>query len=824
MVIFSGNKRWHSTLAAGLVLLLGCPTVFGAPRFVTGATVSSDEDVAVITVQFACKVEYLSHVPVNRGNRLRVQVDPTTICAGVAPSLARTQEQYRPLNADAAKLMEINYDGELSSDSTLTFVFSDAVRYSVSHSGGKNRIVVRVQVDEATSTAGPLSSRSAGVRVPRAPEKPQTYVINLSSNQNSHTVADRVLNNASQGLKVFESEVDLAGVTWYRLRLGTFNSAEAARAELNKLRATHPTAWIDRIKDESGIPDDAVATTDSPTAYSTSAGSVAMGLDEIDTLMAEARTSMVAGEVSRSVQLYTKVLRAPQHDRSAEAQELLGLAREKNGQMAHAKAEYQRYLSKYPEGDAARRVQQRLAALLATGRRAESLSQVVGSSNTGRPARAEPSAWRINTFFSQYYRRDANQLNEEDEVVSQSAVYSDINVDARRRGSRFDFGTRLSAGYRSEMLDEDEGSGNQLRVSYAYADLADTKTGLRGRIGRQSKNTGGVLGRFDGLSLDYRATERILLNVVAGEPVNSSTDGLESEKSFYGVNVNYGPILDNLEIGVFALQQNIAGIEDRQAVGTEFRYFGENQSLWGLVDFDTSYNELSSAYLQGSWRFASRLTISASIDQRHSPYLSSGSAMIGQPVEKFEELLILMTEEEIRQLSIDRSPLTNSYTAGVSYSLTPRLQFSADVNQTTVDAAPESGGIAASPESTYNYASTTLVASSLFTEGDVSMISLRYSKSDSSQVSSVNFDARFPIGRQWRINPRLRIDQRSILSDDSDEWLYTPGIRIQYRRSRKLRIELEAGKQYAQRELAGAGADTDRESYFINLGYQAFFQ
>lgn len=819
-MVFNYRKTRHAVPAAGLVLLLVCHSVFAAPRFVTGATVSKDEDVAVITVQFACRVEYINHLPANRGNRLRVQIDPTTICAGVAPTVARTREQYRPLNADLANLLEIDYEGELSSVATLTFVFSDAVRYEVSYSAGANRIIVRVYGDEATVTARSPGSRSAGVRVQREPEAPRTYVINLSSSRRSHTASERVLDNVSSGLRVYESEVDLAGVTWYRLRLGTFNSAEAAQAELRRLRASYPSAWIDRIRDGSVVPNNAVATTDSLRAYSTSPGSATLGLDEIDDIMAAARSAMVSGEVSRSVQLYTKVLRAPDHDRSAEAQELLGLAREKNGQMAHAKAEYQRYLSLYPDGDAAGRVQQRLAALLATGRRA--MPQSAGGSSTARPTRPEPSAWRINTFVSQYYRRDANQLNEEQEVVSQSAVYSDINVDARRRGSRFDFGSRLSAGYRSEMLDKEQGSGDQLRVSYAYVDLADTRTGLRGRIGRQSRNTGGVLGRFDGLILGYRATERILLNVVAGQPVNSATDGLESERSFYGLSANYGPIMGKLEVGVFALQQNIAGIEDRQAVGTEFQYFGENQSLWGLIDYDTSYNELSSAYLQGSWRFASRLTISGSINQRHSPYLSAGSAMIGQPVENFKQLLILMTEEEIRQLSIDRSPLASAYTASISYSLTPRLQLSADVNQTTVAATSDSGGIAAMPESTYNYASTTLVASSLFTEGDVSIISLRYSKSDASKVSSVNFDARFPIGMHWRINPRLRVIQRTILSDSSDEWIFTPGIRIQYRRSRKLRIELEAGKQFAQRN--SVGIDMDRESYFLNLGYQAFFQ
>ncbi len=812
----------HYGLALAVLLLCSTATVHGATRFVTGTTVSSDEDVAVITVQFACKIEYVSHLPVSRGNRLRVQIDPTTICSGVAPAAARTQEQFRPINADAANLLEIDYDGALSAMPTLTFNFSHAVRYEVSYSGGQNRIIVRVHTDDAVAAAPPRSSGAAGVRVKSDLELPRAYVINLSSSRSAHTAGDRILKSVSPDLKVFETEIELAGVIWYRLLLGTFDSSDAAHTELAKLRTTHPNAWVDRFEDESGLIASADATASTTTeTYSASPSSTSLGLDEIDALMADARNAMLSAELSRSVQLYTKVLRAPNHDRHAEAQEMLGLAREKNGQMAHAKAEYQRYLSMYPDGDAVARVQQRLAVLLATGRQTERAQQVAGGLSNERTIRPAPSDWRINTFWSQYYRRDANQFNDEDEVISQSAIYSDINFDARRRGSRFDFSSRLSAGYRSELLNEDQGSGDQLRVSYAYADLADAKTGLRGRIGRQSRNTGGVLGRFDGFNMDYRVAERVLVSAVVGQPVYSATDDLGSERSFYGVSANYGPIIENLEIGVFAVQQEIGGIQDRQAVGTELRYFGENQSVWGLIDYDTSYNEVSSAYLQGSWRFASRLTVNAAIDQRHSPYLSTGSAMIGQPVLSFDELQILWTEDEIRQLSLDRSPLVTSVTAGFSYSLSPRLQLSGDINQSTVDASPESGGVAATPESTYDYMSATLVASSLFREGDVTMFGVRYSESESSQVTSLTLDSRFPIGARWRINPRLRADYRKITSDSSDEWLFTPGVRLQYRRSRMLRVELEAGKQFSQRELVGT--DIDRESYFINLGYQMFF-
>jgi len=358
-------------------------------------------------------------------------------------------------------------------------------------------------------------------------------------------------------------------------------------------------------------------------------------------------------------------------------------------------------------------------------------------------------------------------------------------------------------------------------VSYAYADLSDAATGLRGRIGRQSRSTGGVLGRFDGFNLGYEASERILLNAVIGTPAYSASDGIDSARSFYGASVNYGPILDELELGLYFIQQDIEGLDDRQAVGAEFRYFGTNQSFWGLIDYDTLYNELGSAFLQGSWRFGSRLSLHGSIDQRHSPFLSTGNALIGQPVFEFSQLLELIPVEEIRQLALDRSPLSTTYSIGVSSSLTPKLQINADANQTTTDATPESGGVFATPSTTYRYYSTSVVASSLFKEGDVTIFGARYSDSDTARVISQTIDTRYPFGRTWRINPRLRVDRRERLAETDYEWLYTPGIRVQYRRSQKFRIALEAGRQFSQRE--SFGIDLDRESYYINLGYQSFF-
>ena len=257
-------------------------------------------------------------------------------------------------------------------------------------------------------------------------------------------------------------------------------------------------------------------------------------------------------------------------------------------------------------------------------------------------------------------------------------------------------------------------------------------------------------------------------------------------------------------------------------MGGEFRYFGENQSLWGLLDYDTSYSELGSAFVQGTWRFSPHFSVHGSLDRRRSPFLSAGNALIGQPVFEFEELLDIFAEDEIRQLGLDRSPVSSTYSVGFAYSMTPKLQLNVDANETTVEATPDSGGVFGTPESTLSL-----------------LLHQRRRKQFAERRATCRFSAcatRTPIrrpccrscwtrgcpfARRWRVNPRLRVDRRDRITDSDYEWIYTPGIRLQYRRSQGLRIELEAGRQFVQREAVDL--DLDRESYFVNLGYQLFF-
>ena len=92
------------------------------------------------------------------------------------------------------------------------------------------------------------------------------------------------------------------------------------------------------------------------------------------------------------------------------------------------------------------------------------------------------------------------------------------------------------------------------------------------------------------------------------------------------------------------------------------RYFGDNQSLWSIVDYDIEFEELGSLFVQGSWRLPASFTITGIVDRRRSPFLSLGNALVGQQLESFEQLRLFFTEEEIRQFALDRSSATTTFT------------------------------------------------------------------------------------------------------------------------------------------------------------------
>jgi hypothetical protein len=164
----------------GICLLLSTSAALAASAFISGASIERDGDSASISVILACQVRYLGHAPTNRAAVFRIQLESTTACKGVPPSIANLQEYYLPSRAADANLTSIEYDGTSFGSQILTLSFSKSASLSVVSDAIDDRL--RIVANFGQPVAKKTVSRTVtGQRVERpAPLKP-VFVINLES-------------------------------------------------------------------------------------------------------------------------------------------------------------------------------------------------------------------------------------------------------------------------------------------------------------------------------------------------------------------------------------------------------------------------------------------------------------------------------------------------------------------------------------------------------------------------------------------------------------------------------------------------------------------
>ena len=172
------------------------------------------------------------------------------------------------------------------------------------------------------------------------------------------------------------------------------------------------------------------------------------------------------------------------------------------------------------------------------------------------------------------------------------------------------------------------------------------------------------------------------MNAVVGSPVNRRRDTpFEDDKLFYGASADFGPF-NGLDFTLFGIEQRDRSILDRRAVGGEMRYFDDNKSAFALVDYDIHYNELNAAVVNGAWTLADKTNLHASYEYRKSPYLSTWTALQGQPYPTLYEMLKFNTLAEVEQLAVDRTASYTSVSAGFAQPVERHFQVSFDVTMT----------------------------------------------------------------------------------------------------------------------------------------------
>ncbi len=808
------NLRGQS-LRIFVFILMSCLSMeaFSAGRLLDEINVQDVGGQPRIAIKFIDSLQYVAHVPLDAGDELRVKLQSSSPELDIVTDFRRERLQWAP--SKRVPLDEVTLESGAGNFLELVVLFTQSVQYKVVASADSRTLFVTL-VDSPAS----------------AKQQDEWYVIQLLSSANTPEEMDLSDLGLDESIQPYVLTSDVKGQQTYRQRLGMFSSKAEADKVLAGLKSRFPDAWIaaassqDLLVAQGGdvsrapsskqtITDPDFNVTDEPVDLSALTPQDASRVSE---LMEEARLAMVEKNYSRAVQLYESILTFPENPYSKRALEFLGLARERSNNFAQAKLIYDEYLAKYPEGEDADRIRQRIAGFL-TAQDEQPRQELRKASEGAQTASRKDPKWDIFGGFSQFYQLDRLETETDSSTVQHDLV-TDLDLIARYRKNDYEFAARFSGGYLYSFLRP--GDPNDTRVSTMYFEALNGLKDHSLRIGRQTRNTGGVLGRYDGFLFGYRINEWAKLNFNTGTPVDSSTSGLSTDRFFYGANVDIGTLWDHWDFNIFAIEQKANGFTDRRAIGGEASYFDQSKTMFTLIDYDIFYDDLNTFLFLGTWTAPTRTLFNLSVDYRNSPLLTSSNAIQGQNVDVIGQLKNQFSSDQIFQLAEDRTPKSQTYIIGATHPINDTFQFNADLTVTRLEKTPASGGVGVTERTGLDFFySTTLIASSLFKEGDTANMGLSYSDTTSSDTISWTTNFRYPVNQELRINPRFRINSRENL-DKSEELIVRPELRVVYRLKRSLSLELEMGGEWSELDLID-GPSEQTLDYFVLFGYRADF-
>jgi tetratricopeptide (TPR) repeat protein len=787
--------------AAALVLGVVASVSARAAPWLTASSVIERADHVDVAVEFGCALRYAGHSPGSQGSEIRIQFQAGAGCALPAQFAV---ERLLPAN-DEGLVRDIEFSPGLAGGAELRVAFNRQQQFVVAPAAGMRGFRIRVLRPKQSGAA---------VLINDAPGAVGTYAVNLSS---ALTPPEpQWLSAAAEVLKapVYVSEAQVEGQTWYRLRAGPFSERMAAERVLQEALRSYPKAWL-AVEDEQDIdgPESEVLPAPAAAVVPRPGGGEVRADESLDARLVLARKALAARRFDEAIQGLTQILRSPDYLKRAEAQEMLGLARERNSQLAHAKAEYEEYLRRYPQGAAVARVRQRLRLL-----RTAALPGRQGSGG----GEALPGDWRLQGSMSALYRRDDTQLKTtaaQRDLVSQNALLGDWDVVARRHGERHDFVLRSSAGYLKDLTPQ--GSADRMRVSSAYGEWRDREQDITARLGRQSRGMAGIFGLFDGGYGSWQATPQFGFDVAAGMPVETSREGPDTQRQFAGMAASYRSPNHRWEGSVYAIGQQYHGVADRRSVGFDSRYFQAGRSLVALVDYDLHYAQLNLGQLVGTLVLPSNWTFSADLGRQRSPVLSLRNALIGQPVSSFDTLMMQFPREQLEQWAQDRSATVTQGSLSASRPWGDRAQWTLTASTVDIGGTPASGGVEAiGPAGREDALQGELMVNSLLLNGDLTQLTVRHQRGPLAQTSTLGIGNRWPLGNAWRLTTRLRGDYRNLHDIGQTQWLLLPSLRADYRRGQHL-LDIEAGAELGRRD--GTTGREESQRFFVSVGYRWMF-
>ncbi len=533
-------------------------------------------------------------------------------------------------------------------------------------------------------------------------------------------------------------------------------------------------------------------------------------------LMQAGRDALAAKNYPLATETFNKLLMLPPNQYSQDGQEWIGVARERGGQTAKAKAEYELYLKVFANSPNVPAVQQRLAGLAAP---------TVVAPMAASVKKVEPRSFMQGGIGSRYYFGQStltttypfNGVNQIDTITLQDQSSLMTNLDATARYLNEDYVTRLV--FRDVLTQNFLPKGvNRNRLNSAYVDIKNRKVEFSARLGRQSSSGGGVMGRFDGALAGYGSAQDFRVNAVAGQLAEFSS---APAPVFYGLSVDQGMM------SYYLINQTIEGLQDRRGVGAEFKYFATGQMAYAAVDYDIYFGMLNMATANGSLTFESTgTTFNLMADYRSN--VSTRNALNGALTTSIATLQTRLTDAQIKQLAMDRTIKSSSSQVGITQKLSKNWQLGADLRLSSVAAYAASGDSTLGGLQGYlsDYAGSgiektitgQLIGSNLYSENDMTSIGTSLTSSALVQgaqslfiYNRTAFDADLYLDSSWNYYRQSDNYGGNIVRN-------MPMIRVAYQLGQSLSLDMDTGVELT--ESTGTNQSTKNTRLFGSLGFR----
>jgi len=748
-------------------------------------------------INFNHRIRYLSHFPLSSGTELRIMlrpIDPRQF--DLDGGLAR--EALRPPQYRRSGIIAIQYEAAVAEGPTLTIIFDRPVKFDAAGGDDFQSLVVSVADAKAAKACKPLFPFKAA----------DGWDTVVTRGQGPRETA------AKPPPKV---------------------AAPSAVPDSSNPPAPAPATVVSRPGSVSGPSAveviGAKGKTDASSTSEAAAGA----------LIASARSALLQGQLASAIAQLKKAVALPENARTPEALELLGVAYQKDRQTLAAKSVYQDYLRRYPTGQGSDGIRQRLLAMETADAPPDKTlhSPTIGPATvngTESPGGAQTvrgsSYWSMSGSLSTFYITDdtrsvlrdptiAPNLNttKDDYQVHLNTLLTAIDLSAVWGNADMKTKFRFS-GTEENHLGSDE--HNITGVSALYVDTSIKDWDTEFRIGRQIRNSGGILGRFDGVVLSYQVSPLFGITAVGGSPVEFRSDlPFKDDRYFFGGSVNFASYY-GLDASVYAIQQMDRTAIDRQAVGTELRYNDATKSAFLNVDYDTYFNAFDAAIFTGTWTLPDKSVVRVGADYRKAPYLTAWNAIRGQPYGTLYDLLKAYTLSEVQQMAIDRTASYQSATVGYSRPLTDNLQLNLDFTQAHIDGTIASYNVNGTPDMGDEfYYSVQLVGTSLLTQGDLYTAAVRYSDLKDSINYAVNLSTRYLITDDLRIQPRFIGGYTEGKTTAYNEYTVLPSFLLTYAWTKDLSFEVEVGERFTWRTQGTTR--TSENEFLVTAGFRLDF-